>query len=94
MPLTRELCKLCWHANPIGFAVPDAIWSQVIPEPLQSSVVCIACFIRLADEGLIRWDREIRLYPVSLVTHIEHVGGSMNAPIPTTMEANDAGLQD
>lgn len=39
------------------------------PEHL-SSVVCISCFARLADEKLIPWDQDIQLYPVSMHTHL------------------------
>ena len=70
MVMTRELCKLCYHINTVGFSVPDEIWRDVVPENLQESVVCLSCFARLADEQMVEWDREIEFYPVSLVTHI------------------------
>lgn len=69
MPLSRETCKMCWRANPVGFAVPDDVWQEVVPSERRSDVVCISCFARLADEKLIPWDDQIQLYPVSLATH-------------------------
>lgn len=65
-PLSREICKLCFRVNPIGFHVPDKVWKDVIPSEHQSKVVCISCFAHLADEKLIPWDSKIRLYPISL----------------------------
>ncbi|MBA7622590.1 hypothetical protein ES703_29968 [subsurface metagenome] len=73
MPLSREICKLCFRANPVGFSVPDEIWKDVIPSEHRSKVVCISCFARLADEKLIPWDKQICLYPISMHTHLNDV---------------------
>jgi len=78
MPLSREICKLCFRANPVGFVVPDEIWKDVIPPKHWSKVVCISCFAHLADEKLIPWDRQIRLYPVSMYTHLRNVKTETN----------------
>ena len=71
MVATREICKMCYRINPVGFKVLDKIWREVVPPEFQHFVVCLSCFIRLADEMLIPWDDEIRFFPVSLVTHLE-----------------------
>lgn len=68
--MTREICKLCYHVNPIGFRVPDRTWAAIVPEHVRSRVVCLSCFIRLADERGIAWDDEIEFFPVSLATHL------------------------
>ena len=68
---TREICKICYRVNAVGFAVPDQIWNAVVPESFCHSVVCLSCFTRMADEALIPWDREIQFYPVSMSTHLE-----------------------
>ena len=73
MFLSREICKLCFKVNPVGFCVPDEIWKEVIPSEHRSKVVCISCFARLADEKVIPWDSQIRLYPVSMYTHLDNV---------------------
>jgi hypothetical protein len=73
MPLSREICKMCFWVNPVGFYVPDEIWLEAIPPEHRSSVVCISCFARLADEKLIPWDGQIQLYPVSMATHWDNV---------------------
>jgi hypothetical protein len=73
MPLSRETCRICWRANPVGFYVPDDVWNAVIPPEHLSNVVCISCFARLADEKLVPWDRDIQLYPVSMHTHLQDV---------------------
>lgn len=61
----RETCKCCLHANPIGFHVPDELWYAAVPERFANGVLCIMCFARLADEALIRWEKDIDLCPVS-----------------------------
>ena len=73
MTLSREICKICFRANPVGFSVPDEIWKDAIPSRHWDDVVCISCFARLADEKLIPWDEQIELYPVSMRTHIEDI---------------------
>jgi hypothetical protein len=68
--VTREICKVCYHINTVGFSVPDEIWQVTVPEKLQNSVLCLACFIRFADEQLIEWDKDIKFYPVSFATYL------------------------
>ena len=67
---SREICKICYHVNAIGFAVPDDIWEQVVPHPFSVGVVCLSCFTRLADEKLIPWDKQVEFFPVSLHAHL------------------------
>lgn len=69
--MSRELCKLCYHVNAIGFQVPDDIWRAVVPYTFRSSIVCLACFARMADERCVPWDKDIEFFPVSFATHIE-----------------------
>lgn len=70
MSLSREICKICFRANPVGFYVPDNIWNDVVPSEYRSRVVCISCFTCLADEKLVPWDDNIQFYPVSMHTHL------------------------
>lgn len=67
---TREICKICYHANAIGFRVPDHIWDKIVPDEFRDGVICVACFTRLGDEKCIMWDEEIEFFPVSLATHL------------------------
>ena len=68
---TREICKLCWQINVVGFHVPDDVWTAVVPPEVRERIVCLPCFARLADEKLVPWDRDIALFPVSLATHLQ-----------------------
>ena len=74
MSASREICKLCYHVNAVGFSVPDDVWAAVVPEHVRDNVVCLACFTRLGDEKLIAWDQEIELWPVSMATHARGLG--------------------
>lgn len=67
---TREICKLCYQINVVGFHVPDDVWTAVVPEHVRTRVVCLSCFVRLADEMLVPWDQDIEFSPVSLATHL------------------------
>lgn len=71
MPTSREICKLCFGVNRIGFLVPDSVWEEVVPEHVRDSVVCLSCFTELADEKYVEWDRHIEFFPVSFLTHLE-----------------------
>ena len=84
MSLSREICRMCWRANPVGFSVPDNVWQDVIPPEHRSHTVCLSCFTRLADEKLVPWDYSIRLYPVSMHTHLK--GGKKK---PRDISIND-----
>ncbi len=68
--LSREICKICYKVNRVGFHVPDEIWRAVVPGQFGNSVVCLGCFMDLADEKLIPWDKAIVFHPVSLRTHL------------------------
>ena len=68
--LCREICRICYGVNAVGFRVPDATWRRVVPARLRGQVLCLRCFTRLADEKLIPWDEDILFYPVSLYTHL------------------------
>jgi len=74
MAATREICKVCYRPNAVGFTVPDSVWKQVVPEALRGSVLCLQCFTTLADEVMIAWDEGIKFYPVSLYTHTKTSG--------------------
>ncbi len=69
--MSRELCKICYHVNPVGFHVPDQMWRSAVPVLLHNVTICLQCFVRLADEKRIRWDDDIELFPVSLATHCD-----------------------
>lgn len=65
----REICALCHEVNRVGFRVRNEIWQAAVHERFQDSIVCLRCFTRLADEKSVIWDKEIRFYPVSWITH-------------------------
>lgn len=67
--VTREICKLCYHVNTVGFSVPNDVW-RAVAEDSVSLVMCLGCFTRLADEKGVEWDKQIEFYPVSRITHL------------------------
>lgn len=79
---TREICKLCYQINTVGFHVPDHIWEAVVPPEVRTRVVCLACFTRLADEKLIPWDCQIEFFPVSLFSHLRQEQGESSKEEP------------
>lgn len=66
---SREICKICYGVNAVGFAVPNDIWQVVVPENFRNTIVCLSCFTRLGDEKGVPWDKEIKFFPVSFATH-------------------------
>jgi hypothetical protein len=72
---TRERCQACQQVSPIGFWVPDEMWRLVVHPYFQNSVICVQCFISRADEKIIDWSAEIKLFPVSLAQHLRKARG-------------------
>lgn len=68
---TRELCALCHEVSRVGFRVPDNVWVVVAPHGHENSNVCLRCFTRIADEKRVEWDKNIKFYPVSWLSHID-----------------------
>ena len=66
------------------------ISQEVVPPEYLSSVVCLSCFARLADEKVAQWDRDIRLYPLSMYTHLTGVN---TYPASRIAELTPAGWQ-
>lgn len=62
----RQICALCHRQVTIDFWVPDKIWFSVVHNHYKNSIHCLNCFIIRADESLIEWDREIKLWPISM----------------------------
>lgn len=67
---TRERCQMCNRISAVGFWVPNEIWKAAVHPHWQESPLCLGCFASQADEKLIHWEREIKFYPVSLVSHL------------------------
>jgi hypothetical protein len=70
-PTTRDTCKLCYHAITVSFVADNYIWQQTVPANVRDRPVCLGCFIRLADEKLLPWDRGIQFFPISLHKIVE-----------------------
>lgn len=64
--LTREICKICYRVNRIGFKVSDRVWLDVVPANVRNKVVCLDCFSRIGDSKMVAWDQDIEFFPVSL----------------------------
>ncbi len=69
----RQFCSLCHKVYPLDWVVPDNIWEAALHKSMWNSLVCLNCFIPMADEKLISWDLKIQIYPTSLKSHIEKV---------------------
>lgn len=67
--MTRERCKCCQRYNPVGFVVPDDIWSAVVPPEFATSVLCIMCFDGFATERGIAWEVQgVEFFPLSVAS--------------------------
>lgn len=69
LTLAREICKCCGDINRVGFSIPDELWRIVVPTCFQKHTICLRCFTRWADEKSTEWDRVIKLFPESFVSH-------------------------
>lgn len=87
---TRERCAACQQPSPVSFWVPDETWAMVVHQFFQNSILCLPCFVSRADEKLIEWEKDIKLYPISLATQLRDVRG-MALPGP---RCGICGLED
>lgn len=69
----REICKACWRPSGVGFHVPEHVWSQAVHPDFQNRVLCLGCFVAMADERLIAWDDDIEFFPVSAASMTDWV---------------------
>ena len=60
---------MCHEVNRVGFWVPNDMWHRAVRKGFEDAIVCLQCFTRIADEKMLEWDKEIKFYPVSAVTH-------------------------
>lgn len=67
----REICGLCHRVSPVGFWVPNDVWTSVVHISQREVIHCLSCFIERADEKLVEWDKEIKFFPVSVRSHLE-----------------------
>lgn len=74
MASRRDVCALCGNIISVEYSVPEQIWSMAVPKNLSEEKLCICCFTRLADEGLIAWDKDIEFYPSSRASKFLDVG--------------------
>ena len=65
----REICSLCHEISRVGFSVPDEIWAKAVHRSQINDILCLRCFTRLADERSVKWDTNIKFYPVSWIAH-------------------------
>ena len=48
-----ETCKCCTREQRIAWYVSDELWVSVVIEYFQSRVLCLECFLRMADDNKI-----------------------------------------
>jgi len=76
----REVCSECGRVSPVGFWVPNDTWEEVMSDDRQHAIMCVMCFTRLADQKFIRWDKEIKFFPVSKKSHREQIQSNYESP--------------
>lgn len=64
----RQWCAMCGQIHKIDYWVPDEIWYEAIHPHLNTSRICLNCFMARADEKFLPWDKEIKLWPCSFFT--------------------------
>lgn len=78
----REICHLCHRAVPVGFWVPNEIWTAVVHHSHLNAIHCLNCFIERADEKLINWSKDIQFYAVSLRSHLDSIHDGNDEMLP------------
>lgn len=45
-----ETCKLCTREQRLAWSVNDELWKTVVIDYYQTKVLCLECFLRMADD--------------------------------------------
>ena len=51
-----ETCACCTREQRLAWSVNDELWRQVVIEYYQRKVLCLECFLRMADDRGVRVD--------------------------------------
>jgi len=65
----RQFCSICHEVLRIDFFVPDDVWELATHVSQRNNIICLRCFTRMADGRGVEWDRDIKFYPTSWITH-------------------------
>jgi hypothetical protein len=68
----RQICSVCHREYGIDFQVPDHVWELATHRSQRNDLICLDCFARMADTRFVAWEEGLRIYPTSLITHIEN----------------------
>jgi len=70
----RQICSVCQREYAIDFLVSKEIWELATHHSQRESLICLDCFVRMADARFVKWDKDIKFFPVSLISHIKKSG--------------------
>ena len=45
-----EICKVCKREQRIAWSIVDNLWDKVVNVPYKNRVVCLECFLKMADK--------------------------------------------
>jgi len=74
----RQLCSVCHREYAIDFVVPKEIWKLATHSSQRENLICLDCFVRMADTRFVKWDKDIQIFPTSLVSHIQKTKLNIN----------------
>jgi len=66
----RQFCSICNREYAIDYKVSNEIWELATHASYRENLICLDCFVRMADARFVEWDKDIQFYPTSLITHI------------------------
>ena len=68
----RQICSVCQREYSIDFIVLNNIWKLATHKSQRESLICLDCFTRMADTRFVDWDKDIKFYSTSLISHIKN----------------------
>lgn len=66
----RQICSVCHREYAVDFWVSSEIWELATHRSQREDLICLDCFVRMADTRFVEWDKDIKFFPVALITHI------------------------
>ena len=49
-----ETCRCCSREQRLAWSVDDVLWDKVVIDYYKRGVLCLECFLRIADDGHIQ----------------------------------------
>jgi len=73
--MDERTCAKCKHEDLLDYGVTDWCWATIVPKSLQTQIVCMQCFDKMAAEKNVMWTTHLQY-----VRFMGEAGGFVHYP--------------